>query len=150
MLLPHLRASTSLRKWLIVSVAGSTLALCAAGIWYYEHHLRVTDAVLIGTWRFPPLGGDPIYFRLKADHTFRTFADDLSEEESPIKGSWFARGDFLYFRQPTFDREGFLTEHSLYIWRVESISANELHVRLNPDGIPRTVQRVVPDSPQRI
>ena len=147
MLLPRSYVWTPLQKWLLVGSVVATLALGATGIWYYERHSRVTDAVFIGTWRFPPLGGDPIYFRLNADHTFRTFEDDLPETDSPVRGLWFAGGDFLYFRQPTFDREGFLTNHPLYIWRVESISPSELHVRLNPGGVPRTVQRVTRDSP---
>jgi hypothetical protein len=40
-----------------------------------------------------------------------------------------------------------VADHPLLIWRLESISPNELHVRLNPGGIPRTVRRVSLDSP---
>jgi len=140
-LLPYSYVWTRFQKWLIVGTVVTALAVCGAGIYYYERHCRVTDSVFIGTWRFPPLFGDDIYFRLNADHTFRTFSRDVPEEKS-MRGHWFGGGDFLYFRRPIFDPDGFLNDHPLYIWRVESISQNQLHVRLNPDGIPRTVRRV--------
>ena len=147
MLLPRSHAWTPLQKWLIVCITVTVLALCGAGIYYYERHSRTTDNVLVGTWAFPPLGGGDMYVRLNSDHTFRVFSGDLAENDSTLRGLWFGGGDFLYFRQPTFDREGFLTDHPLYIWRLESISPNELHVRLNPGGVPRTVRRVSGDSP---
>ena len=147
MLLPRSYAWTPLHKWLVVGTVVIALALVTTAIWYYERHSRVTDSVFVGTWRFPPLGGQDIYFRLNADHTFRSFTDDIAEKDSPLKGLWFGGGDFLYFRSPTFDQNGFLTDHPLLFWRVESIAPDELHVRLNPGGVPRAVRRVTPDSP---
>lgn len=147
MLLPRSYPWTPFQKWLIVGTALTLSALSGVGICYYERHSRVTDSVLIGTWRFPPLGGGDTYFRLNSDHTFRVFSDDVPEKDSTFKGVWFGGGDFVYFRQPTFDRDGFLTDHPLLIWRLESISPDELHVRLNPGGIPRTIRRISPESP---
>src|SRR5207248_6377608 len=147
MLLPRSHAWTPLQKWLIVAAVVTALALCATAICYYERHSRVTDSVLVGTWRFPPLGSEDIYFRLNPDHTFRAFTDDIAEKDSPFRGLWFGAGDFLYFRRPTFDQDGFLTDHPLLFWRLESISPNELRVRLNPGGVPRTVRRVSPEPP---
>ena len=117
------------------------------GIFYYERHCRTTDSVFIGTWVFPSLLGDDIYFRLDADHTFRASLDPAQEASSHFRGIWFGGGSFLYFRRNTFDDDGFVTDHPLLIWRLESISANELHVRLNPEGVPRTVRRASPESP---
>ena len=145
MLLPRSYAWTPFRKWLILGTAVIVFALCGVAICYYERHFRTTDSALVGTWRFPPLEGGDIYFRLNPDHTFRAFSDDVPEKDSPLRGLWFGGGDFVYFRQPTFDQDGFLTDHPLLIWRLESISSDELHVRLNPDGIPRTVRRVSPE-----
>ena len=147
MLIPRTHAWTPFQKWLIVATAMMLLAFCGAGISYYERHSRTTDSVLVGTWRFPPLDGEDMCFRLNSDHTFRVFSHDLPEKDSTFRGLWFGGGDFVYFRRPTFDHDGFLTDHPLLIWRLESVSPNELHVRLNPGGIPRTIQRVSPDSP---
>jgi hypothetical protein len=146
MLLPHSHAWTPFQKWLIVGTAIMLIVFAAAGIYYYERHSRTTDSVLVGTWRFPPLMGDDVYFRLDADHTFRV-QSELAEKDSTFRGLWFGGGDFVYFRQPTFDEDGFVTDHPLLIWRLERISPNELHVRLNPGGVPRTVRRVSPESP---
>jgi hypothetical protein len=107
----------------------------------------MTDSVLVGTWRFPPLGSEDMYFRLNSDHTFRVFSDDLAEKDSTFRGLWFGGGDFVYFRRPTFGQDGSLTDHPLLIWRLESISPKELHLRLNPGGVPRTLRRVTPGSP---
>jgi hypothetical protein len=147
MLMPHSYVWTPLQKWLIVGAVVMALALGGSAIYYCERHYRVTDDVYVGTWAFPPLAGDEIYFRLNADRTFRTFTDTIPEAESPLYGSWFGGGKFLYFRQPTFDKDGFVTDGPLLVWRVESISPNELQVRLNPDGWPRTVRRVTAESP---
>jgi hypothetical protein len=147
MLLPRSYAWTPLQKWLITGTAVAILALCSVAIYQYERHSRTTDSVLVGTWAFPPVGGGDMYFRLDSDHTFRVFSDDLGENDSTFRGLWFGGGDFVYFRRRTFDRDGFLNDHPLLIWRLESMSPNELHVRLNPGGIPRTVRRVSPDSP---
>ena len=147
MLLPLSRAWTPLQKRLIVGGVTAALALAAAAISYVERHYRVTDSVYIGTWAFPPLSGSDIYFRLNADHTFVAFEDGLPEEISAMKGRWFGGGDFLYFRRPTFDEEGFLTDRPLLVWRIEGMSPNELQVRLNPGGWPRTVRRVSAQSP---
>ena len=147
MLLPRSHAWTPFQKCLIVGTAVTVLALCAAGIYYYERHCRTSDSVLVGTWAFPPLDGGDIYFRLDADHTFSAFDDPAQDSSSFMRGIWFGGGSFLYFRRNTFDDGGFVTDHPLLIWRLESISPNELHVRLNPGGIPRTVRRVSPESP---
>ena len=147
MILPQTHFWTPFQKWLLVGTATTLIAFAAAGIYYYEHHSRTTDNVLVGTWRFPPLGGEDMYFRLNPDHTFRVFSDDLIEKDSTFRGLWFGSGDFVYFRRPTFDQDGSLTDHPLLIWRLESISPDELHVRLNPGGVPRTVRRVSPESP---
>jgi hypothetical protein len=147
MLFPRTHAWTPLQKWLIVTTAITLIALCGAGIYYYERHSRTTDSVLVGTWAFPPLGGDDIYFRLDSNHTFHAFADPAQESSSIMRGIWFGGGSFVYFRRPTFDDEGFVTAHPLLIWRLENITPNELQVRLNPGGIPRTVRRVRPESP---
>ncbi len=147
MLLPRSHAWTPFQKWLIVGTAITVLALCTVAIYYYERHSRTSDSVLVGTWRFPPLDSGDVYFHLNSDHTFLVFSDELPEKDSTFKGLWFGGGDFVYFRQPTFDRDRFLIDHPLLIWRLESISPDELHVRLNPGGIPRTVRRVQPDSP---
>ena len=147
MVLPHTHAWTPFQKWLIVGTAIMLIAFAAAGVYYYERHFRTRDSVLVGTWRFPPLSGEDMYVRLNPDHTFRIFSDDLPEKDSTFRGLWFGGGDFVYFRRPTFDQDGFLTDHPLYIWRLENISPNELHVRLNPDGVPRTVRRVSSQSP---
>jgi hypothetical protein len=147
MLLPRSYAWTPLQKWLIVGTAVAVLALGGMAIYHYERHSRTNDSVLVGTWAFPPLGGGDMYFRLNSDHTFHVFSDDLAEKDSTFKGRWFGGGDFVYFRQPTFGPDGFLTDHPLLVWRLESISPDELHVRLNPGGIPRTVRRVPSNSP---
>ena len=128
-------------------MALAVLILSGGAIWHFERHFRVTDSVYVGTWRFPPLLGGDLHVRINADHTFRIFSDEVAEEDTPLRGSWFGGGDFLYFRQPTFDRDGFLTNRPLLIWRVERLSHDELLVHLNPGGIPRTVRRVSPVSP---
>jgi hypothetical protein len=147
MLMPRSYAWTSRQKSFILITVVALIGLSAVGIFYYEHHARTTDSVLIGTWAFPPLDGGNMYFRLNPDHTFRVFTDDLAENDSDIRGLWFGGGDFVYFRRPTLDTLGFATDHPLWIWRLESITPDELHVRLNPDGVPRTVRRVRAESP---
>jgi hypothetical protein len=143
MLLPRTHAWTPLQKWLILTSIVVLLAAFSILVYSYERYYRgPSDAVLVGTWRFPPLGGGDTYFHLSSDHTFRAFSDELPEKDSPLKGTWFGGGNFLYFIRPVFDQDGFAIDQPLYIWRLESISPNELHVRLNPDGIPRTVRRV--------
>jgi hypothetical protein len=47
MLFPRTHAWTPLQKWLIVTTAITLIALCGAGIYYYERHSRTTDGVLI-------------------------------------------------------------------------------------------------------
>src|SRR6266850_4994676 len=131
MLFPRLHAWTRTQKWLIVSTALIAISLCGAGIYSYERHYRVTDSVLVGTWAFPPLGGDDIYFRLDADHTFRAMVDPADESSpSAVRGIWSAGGDFLYMRQSFHDDQGNLIDHPLLVWRLENISQNELRVRL--------------------
>jgi hypothetical protein len=148
MLFPHSHVWTPWQKRLIAASVVVGLACVSVGVYVFErHHGLPSDSVLIGTWRFPPLDGGEVYFRLNSDHTFRVFSDELSEKDSTFKGIWFGGGQFVYFRQPTLDQDGFRTDHPLYIWRLESISPNELHVRLNPGGVPRKVRRVTGDSP---
>ena len=143
MLMPRSHAWTPLQKWLILACIVVVLGAFSIAVYKYERYYRgPSDDVLVGTWRFPPLGDDDIYFHLSSDHTFRAFSDEIAEKDSPVKGRWFGGGSFLYFIRPVFDRDGFPTNHPLYIWRLESISQDELHVRLNPDGVPRTVRRV--------
>jgi hypothetical protein len=120
----------------------TVLAVCGAGIYSYEQYCRTSDSVLVGTWAFPPLGGGDIYFRLDPDHTFRVSAEPLGDTSPAMQGIWFAGGDFLYMRQPFHDDDGNVIDHPLLIWRLEDISANQLQVRLNPGGLPRTVRRV--------
>jgi hypothetical protein len=137
-----------LQKRLIAAGVVVGLACVSAGVYVFERHYSLpSDSVLIGTWRFPPLGGGDMYFRLNPNHTFRVFSDDLTERDSAFKGTWFGGGDFLYFRRPTFDEDGFVIDPPLLIWRLDSTSPDELHVRLNPGGIPRTVRRMTPNSP---
>jgi hypothetical protein len=147
MLLPRTHAWTSLQKWLIVSSIVVGVAAFSIAVYSYErYHRGPSDDALVGRWRFPPLGGGDMYFRLSPDHTFRVFSDEVAEKDSPLQGTWFGGGSFVYFIQPVFDRDGFPTDHPLYIWRLEGMSPNELHVRLNPDGVPRLVRRVSADS----
>src|ERR1700730_9508955 len=138
MLLPRSHAWTPFQKWLIVTTAITLTTLCGVGIYCYERHCRTADGVLVGTWAFP-LDDNDIYFRLDADHTFHAFADPAQAGSGFTRGIWFAGGSFVYFRQNTFDDNGFVTEHPLLVWRLESISPNQLQVRFNPGGIPRTV-----------
>ena|SRR5438874_12207497 len=148
MLLPRTHAWTPLQKWLIFTSIVVVVAAFSIAVYSYERYYRgPSDDVLVGTWRFPPLGGGDTYFRLNADHTFRVFSDEVPEKDSPLKGTWFGGGAFVYFIQPVFDRDGFPTDHPLYIWRLEGMSPNELHIRLNPDGVPQQVRRVSADSP---
>jgi hypothetical protein len=142
MLLPRSRTWTPLQKRLIIGAAVVALALCGVGVYTYERYYRVTDSVLVGTWAFPALDGDEIYFRLDADHTFRAMIDPAEQSSPAMRGIWFGGGNFLYMRQPFRDEKGNLIDDPLLIWRLENISENELRIRLNPGGIPRIVRRV--------
>jgi len=148
MLFPYSHVWTPWQKRLLAAGVVVGLACACVGVYVFEHYYGLpSDSVLVGTWRFPPLDGGDMYFRLNSDHTFRVFSDDLPEKNSTFKGIWFGGGQFIYFRRPTFDQEWFVTGDPLLIWRLESISPDQLHVRLNPGGVPRTVRRVSGDSP---
>jgi hypothetical protein len=148
MLFPHSHVWTPWQKRLIAAGVVVGLACVSVGVYVLERYYGLpSDSVLVGTWRFPPLDGGDMYFRLNSDHTFRVFSDDLSEQDSTFKGTWFGGGEFVYFRRPSFDQDGFVIDHPLLVWRLESISPDELHVRLNPGGVPRTVRRVSRNSP---
>src|SRR5438552_4280689 len=113
MLMPRSHLWTPLQKWLIIGTVVVALTACATAVYWYERHFRVTDSVFVGTWRFPPLVGEDIYFRLNPDHTFRAFTENVSEADTPLRGLWFGGGDFVYFRRPTFDEDGFLNNYPL-------------------------------------
>jgi hypothetical protein len=145
--MPRTHTWTRTQKWLILAAATAALASLGVGIYVYERNYRgPTDSVLVGSWAFPPLDGEDIYFRVDADHTFRVYIDPAEAGPGWRRGVWFGGGSFVYFRANTLDDDGFVTDHPLWIWRLENIQPNELQVRLNPGGIPRTVRRVSPQS----
>jgi hypothetical protein len=148
MMFPRSHIWSPFQKWLVAAGIVAGVVCVSAAIYAFEHYYGLpSDSVLVGTWQFPPLGGGNLYFQLNSDHTFSVFSDELAEKDSTFRGVWFGGGKFVYFRRSTFDEDGYVADRPLLIWRLESISANELHVRLNPGGIPRTVRRVSPDSP---
>jgi len=126
----------------ICVIAFSTLVYC-----YERYHRGPTDRVLFGTWEVSLSSGDNVYFRLKPDYTFDATGDLKDPKSVFMHGSWYAGGEFVYFKQPEYNDWGDPVEHRLEWWHLQSISADQLQVGFNPNGRVHTFKRVSSDPP---
>jgi hypothetical protein len=130
------------QKCLIASAVVVGLALFSAAVYSYErYHRGPSEAALFGTWQQSHPYAD--LYRFNPDHTYQIiFSSEAASGSQEViweQGTWYAGGDFIYLRIP-WDHA---TDGALRVWCIESLSPNELRVRVGPDDV-RTYKRVEP------
>jgi hypothetical protein len=132
MLFPRSHAWTPVQR--LLRAAAVVLGLVSFGtlVYSYErYHRDPGESALYGTWQDPTIYAEaPLYYEFRPDHTFSVVSMISGEKTSIVDGRWFAGGPNVYLRYAEEMQEG----RRPLIWHIVDISANELRIRLWPDG----------------